>query len=51
MHLDYNLFAGEVENKLPMNNRGVIKEVNLCNEKSRSEASRKQKPMKNSHWL
>lgn len=27
MQLDYNLFAGEVENKLPMNNRRVIKEV------------------------
>ena len=34
MQLDYNLFRREVENKLPMNNRRVIKEVKMCNEKS-----------------
>lgn len=35
MQLDYNLFAEEVENKLPMNNRRLIKEVkDTRNEKS-----------------
>lgn len=35
MQLDYNLFAEEVENKLPMNNRRLIKEVkDERNEKS-----------------
>lgn len=29
MQLDYNLCFGEVENKLPMNNRTVIKEAKI----------------------
>lgn len=41
MQLDYNLFAKEVENKLPMNNRRVIKEVkDTRNEKSHRKKRR-----------